>query len=77
MASSLLPYVGLEEVKGDTVGCAKSILAEFIGTMFLVRIFKASHIVSLKHFERYLLSVFTCFCFIRGERGRTRILIAY
>ena len=37
MASSLLPYVGLEEVKGDTVGCAKSILAEFIGTMFLVR----------------------------------------
>ncbi len=34
--ASLLPYVGVDEVR-DVVGLGKSLAAEFMGTMFLVR----------------------------------------
>ncbi len=36
MASSLLPYVGLDEVTDFPV-LIKSLAAEFVGTLFLVR----------------------------------------
>jgi hypothetical protein len=33
---SLLPYVGVDELRGKVVDVAKCLAAEFLGTMFLV-----------------------------------------
>ena len=34
--SAILPYVGLNEVKDEWKDCIKALLAELLGTMFLV-----------------------------------------
>ena len=34
--TDVLPYVGVEEITGDKVGLLKALVAEMIGTLFLV-----------------------------------------
>ena len=41
---SLLPYVGIDEIRGKVVEVAKCLTAEFLGTMFLVLV-KNTHFI--------------------------------